>query len=65
MGSNRAIYFSNIAFVFLDRDGVLSRQPPDGRFVTCWEELDVLPGVEDAVAALNRSGCRAEEAADP
>ncbi|MGA2903459.1 MAG: HAD family hydrolase [Candidatus Korobacteraceae bacterium] len=56
MGSNRAINFSNIEFVFLDRDGVLNRQPPDGRFVTCWEELEVLPGVEEAVAALNRSG---------
>ena len=47
---------SDIEYVFLDRDGVLNRQPPDGRFVTCPEELELLPGVEDAVAALNRSG---------
>jgi histidinol-phosphate phosphatase family protein len=58
MGKSRAIEFSDIEFVFLDRDGVLNRQPPEGRFVTCAEELEMLPGVEDAVAALNRSGRR-------
>jgi len=56
MGNNRAIELPDIEYVFLDRDGVLNRQPPDGRFVTCPEELELLPGVEDAVAALNRSG---------
>jgi D-glycero-D-manno-heptose 1,7-bisphosphate phosphatase len=56
MGNNRAIELPDIEYVFLDRDGVLNRQPPDGRFVTCAEELELLPGVEDAVAALNRSG---------
>lgn len=56
MDNNRAIEFSDIEFVFLDRDGVLNRQPPEGRFVICPEELELLPGVEDAVAALNRSG---------
>jgi D-glycero-D-manno-heptose 1,7-bisphosphate phosphatase len=56
MGNSRAIELPDIEYVFLDRDGVLNRQPPDGRFVTCAEELELLPGVEDAVAALNRSG---------
>ncbi len=56
MGNNRAIELPDIEYVFLDRDGVLNRQPPDGRFVTCPEELELLPGVEDAVAALHRSG---------
>jgi D-glycero-D-manno-heptose 1,7-bisphosphate phosphatase len=56
MGNSRAVELSDIAYVFLDRDGVLNRQPPEGRFVTCAEELELLPGVEDAVAALNRSG---------
>ncbi len=56
MGNNPAIELSDIEYVFLDRDGVLNRQPPDGGFVTCPEELQLLPGVEDAVAALNRSG---------
>ncbi len=47
---------ANISHVFLDRDGVLNRNPPDGQFVTCWEEFELLPGVEDAIAELNRSG---------
>ena len=55
MSGDRAVDFSNIEYVFLDRDGVLNRQPANGRFVTCCEELELLPGVEDAVAALNRS----------
>jgi len=56
MDDSRSVELSDIEFVFLDRDGVLNRQPPDGRFVTRPEELQLLPGVEDAVAALNRSG---------
>lgn len=56
MGDNRSIELPDIEYVFLDRDGVLNRQPPEGRFVTCAEELELLPGVEDAIAALNRSG---------
>jgi len=47
--------FGNIDYVFLDRDGVLNRKPLPGRFVTCCEELELLPGVEDAIASLNRS----------
>ena len=54
--SNRAADFSNIEYVFLDRDGVLNRNPSDGRFVTCWEEFHLLPGVEAAIEALNRTG---------
>jgi D-glycero-D-manno-heptose 1,7-bisphosphate phosphatase len=56
MGKDRAADFSNIEYVFLDRDGVLNRNPSDGRFVTRWEELQLLPGVEEALAALNESG---------
>jgi D-glycero-D-manno-heptose 1,7-bisphosphate phosphatase len=48
--------FSNLEYVFLDRDGVLNRKPPVGEFVTRWEEFHLLPGVEDALARLNRSG---------
>jgi D-glycero-D-manno-heptose 1,7-bisphosphate phosphatase len=48
--------FSDTEYIFLDRDGVLNRKPPQGRYVTCWDELALLPGVEDAVAHLNRSG---------
>src|SRR5579875_947353 len=56
MGGNQVNNFSDIEYVFLDRDGVLNRKPPNGRYVTCWEDLALLPGVEDAVAELNRSG---------
>jgi histidinol-phosphate phosphatase family protein len=47
---------SNIEHVFLDRDGVLNSKPGQGRFVTRWDEFHLLPGVEDALAKLNRSG---------
>lgn len=56
MHSGRANDFANIEFVFLDRDGVINRKPAAGHFVTCWEEFELLPGVEDAIARLNRSG---------
>ena len=56
MNDDQAIEFENIAYVFLDRDGVLNRKPPHGQFVTCWQEFQFLPGVEAAIAALNRSG---------
>jgi D-glycero-D-manno-heptose 1,7-bisphosphate phosphatase len=54
--NNRTADFSNIEYVFLDRDGVLNKNPSGGRFVTCWEEFHLLPGVEIAIEALNRSG---------
>lgn len=49
------IDLANIDFVFLDRDGVLNRKPRPGEYVTCCDELVLLPGVADAVARLNRS----------
>jgi D-glycero-D-manno-heptose 1,7-bisphosphate phosphatase len=59
MRSGEAVDWSEITFVFLDRDGVLNRKPPAGQFVTCWEELELLPGVEEALAALTGSGRKA------
>jgi D-glycero-D-manno-heptose 1,7-bisphosphate phosphatase len=38
--------------VFLDRDGVINRKPPEGEYVTRWEDLELLPGVPEAIAAL-------------
>jgi len=49
------INFVNIGYVFLDRDGVLNRKPPEGQYVTRWEQFELLPGVEDALARLNQS----------
>ena len=48
--------FSDIEYVFLDRDGVLNCKPARGQFVTRWEEFHLQPGVEEALAKLARSG---------
>ena len=48
----------NILYVFLDRDGVINRKPPEGEFVAQWSQFHPLPGVESAIAALNRSNRR-------
>jgi D-glycero-D-manno-heptose 1,7-bisphosphate phosphatase len=41
--------------VFLDRDGVLNRKPPEGQYVTGWSKFHLLPGVPEAIARLNRA----------
>jgi D-glycero-D-manno-heptose 1,7-bisphosphate phosphatase len=43
---------------FLDRDGVINRKPPEGQYVTRWEEMHFLPGVAKAIGLLNRAGFR-------
>jgi D-glycero-D-manno-heptose 1,7-bisphosphate phosphatase len=40
----------------LDRDGVINQSPPEGEYVTCWEDFHVLPGVAEGIALLNRAG---------
>jgi len=42
--------------VFLDRDGVINRKPPEGQYVTRWEEMQFLPEVPEAIALLARAG---------
>ena len=44
--------------VFLDRDGVINRKPPEGDYVTRWEDFQILPGVTEGIAQLNRAGFR-------
>jgi len=44
--------------VFLDRDGVINRKAREGGYVTRWEEIEILPGVPDAIARLNSKGFR-------
>jgi len=39
--------------VFVDRDGVINRKAPEPGYITCWEELEVLPGVPQAIARLS------------
>lgn len=48
--------FTGIEYVFLDRDGVVNRKPPEGKYVGKWGDFHPLPGVEEALAALNASG---------
>jgi D-glycero-D-manno-heptose 1,7-bisphosphate phosphatase len=43
---------------FLDRDGVINRKPPEGDYVTRWEEFQFLPGVVEAIVLLNRADFR-------
>lgn len=43
--------------VFLDRDGVINRKAPaEDDYITRWEEIEILPGVCQAIAWLNRVG---------
>jgi D-glycero-D-manno-heptose 1,7-bisphosphate phosphatase len=42
--------------VFLDRDGVINQKPPEGLYVTRWEDFHILPGVIEGIALLNRAG---------
>lgn len=48
-----------ITTVFLDRDGVLNEKMPEGRYVRSWSEFQLLPGVPEAIAKLNRAGALA------
>lgn len=41
--------------VFLDRDGVLNRKASEGEYIYRWEEVELLPGVIDAVRELNQA----------
>jgi D-glycero-D-manno-heptose 1,7-bisphosphate phosphatase len=42
--------------VFLDRDGVINQKPPEGDYVTRWEDLHILPGVTEGIAQMKRAG---------
>jgi histidinol-phosphate phosphatase family protein len=44
--------------VFLDRDGVLNQKMPEGQYVTSLDDFQVLPGVPESIAMLNRAGIR-------
>jgi histidinol-phosphate phosphatase family protein len=41
---------------FLDRDGVINRKAPEGEYITRWEEIEILPGVPEAIALLTQAG---------
>jgi D-glycero-D-manno-heptose 1,7-bisphosphate phosphatase len=50
--------FHGVCAVFLDRDGVINRKLVEGRYIRNWSEFEILPGVEEAIASLNRRQCR-------
>ena len=41
---------------FLDRDGVINKKAPGDGYITRGEDFQLLPGVADAIALLNRAG---------
>jgi D-glycero-D-manno-heptose 1,7-bisphosphate phosphatase len=43
---------------FLDRDGVINRKAREGEYVTHWEDVQILPGVVEAITLLNQAGVR-------
>ena len=43
---------------FLDRDGVINRKAREGEYVTRWEDMQILPGVPEAIAQLHRADFR-------
>jgi D-glycero-D-manno-heptose 1,7-bisphosphate phosphatase len=40
----------------LDRDGVINQRPPEGDYITRWEDFHILPGVAEGIALLNHAG---------
>ena len=53
-----ATRFQGIRTVFLDRDGVINRKPPEGEYISSWRDFHLLPGADRAMAALHRAGIR-------
>ncbi len=51
-------FFRRRPAVILDRDGVLNRRPPKAEYVRTWNEFAWLPGAQEALRLLNRSGYR-------
>jgi len=47
-----------VTTIFLDRDGVINRKPPEGDYVKSWREFEFLPGVFEALRALRQHGFR-------
>jgi len=44
--------------IFIDRDGVINRKMPEGQYVSSWADFQLLPGVPEAITALNQKGMR-------
>jgi histidinol-phosphate phosphatase family protein len=42
--------------VFLDRDGVINKKAPEREYITSWNDFHFLPGVPEAIRAINEAG---------
>ena len=42
--------------IFLDRDGVINRDPGFGDYIKSWKEFEFFPGAIDAIRLLNKNG---------
>ena len=42
--------------IFLDRDGVINKDPGGGDYIKNWKEFEFLPGAIEAIKELNRNG---------
>ena len=42
--------------IFLDRDGVINRDPGFGDYIKSWAEFEFMPGAIDAIKLLNKHG---------
>ncbi|MEK6732051.1 MAG: D-glycero-beta-D-manno-heptose 1,7-bisphosphate 7-phosphatase [Candidatus Omnitrophota bacterium] len=45
-----------IKAIFLDRDGVINRDPGFGDYIKSWKEFEFMPGAIDAIKLLNKKG---------
>ncbi|MBU1062524.1 MAG: HAD family hydrolase [Candidatus Omnitrophica bacterium] len=45
-----------IKAIFLDRDGVINRDPGKGDYIKSWKEFQFLPGAIEAIKRLNENG---------
>ncbi len=42
--------------LFLDRDGVINRNPPRGEYIARWEEMEILPAAVDWIRLFRAAG---------
>ena len=56
--ASHTLFAGPVTTVFIDRDGVVNEKMPEGRYVTSWNEFQVLPGVVEAIRLLNQARLR-------
>jgi len=42
--------------VFLDRDGVINKKPPEHDYIKSWDEFEFIPGIENLIKIFNEKG---------